>query len=366
MENLFEFDGAVSLDNRIQSGNSQEEATGSDVTEDNSGGDENATEEGKSPVIEKEEAYDPHFTDSVELKDNEESLDQLEEGEMSPASVFYNYLVEQKHLDTVEDFDGTEESLTKALEALPEKVFSETVSKMSREAQDLLSYAFNKHGNVTTDDLRNYFDNYVADVPTPDQIQNEQDAKMVLMELYKDNKVFKNTEDLNDYLDNLSDKGTLLSLAKESLQEQLDKREQEKLAVLEAEKQARIEERLHAQKQTELIINEIESLSWSPERKNIVIQELNAETANRKNAMISQSPKALIQLANFYSYFNEETGEFDLSTFYDSQIKNIKATEMKKNLQSDALSGGLKRISRNTLKEKQGGRNIYKPRIMRD
>ena len=155
MENLFEFDGAVSLDKKIQANEPNEENLNNEVQdsvkEDNQESVLDVISEDKVSENESNDAYNPHFQENVELKNNDESLNEVEDGEMSPASVFYNYLVEQNHLSELENFDGSEESLSKALETLPEKIFSESVSKMSKDAQDLLSYAFNKSGNVTND-----------------------------------------------------------------------------------------------------------------------------------------------------------------------------------------------------------------------
>lgn len=313
---------------------------------------------GIDDIVPKDDAV--NITDSEESQEEQEEADGEEEQE-SPLDIedaddrvmaLYELMLENKFIDKVEDFKGTLDDLEKIIHELPERYLNLAISSLSPYTQDLLVYASNLGENATKEELKKFFDTYV-DIPTYD-LEDEEQAYDYLKEKLQGNKTFKNEEKLNSYLDSLVEDGSIREIAKEVYDEDQANIQKQK----EEEKERVIQLKQKRQEEIKQFYNSLEeqikSYDWKEERKKEVFKNLDPQEAQRKNLLISKSPKALIQLADIYSRFDEKTGAFDLSDL-ELKAKSKESVKRKEDLQKKSISSALNRIKLNNNSKEETG-----------
>lgn len=246
------------------------------------------------------------------------------------ATGVYQAMVEKGYVNENPEFKGTYEELDEIFEKMPEAIWSSVVSQLPDPVRHLLEYGFNKP-DASVDDLSSFFNNYVkTDNATIDI--NDADGQR---EFLKKDLMAKGVseDEAEDLIDVWEDKGTLAEKAKtqfEKLQENKEKAREEAIAKAEEEKKQRQQQ---VKQFRDSIVSEIEKTEWKPQKKQQVINEIFQGELNRKSREIAKYPKALYQLADFMTYLNEETGEFDLDAF-KTQALTPETQRVKNKLQS--------------------------------
>ena len=255
------------------------------------------------------------------------------------ADALYNYLVESSIISAREDFKPTTENMTEILDSLPEELFTTALSSVHEHAQDLLDYSFRLGPDATIENLKKFFEAYVA--PEEIVIETEEDAYNFLKEELKNSKVFRSEDKLIKYLEDLQDDDTLLETAKEKLEEKQAALAEARKAEIEQVKQAKLEQEQQSKQFYQNIYETVDQLSWDKSRKAIVLKNIEPKEVSRKNQLILKSPMALVQLADIYSRFDEKTGQFDLTGFEmktDSKNTQAKKDELIKNKLASSLN----------------------------
>lgn len=297
----------------------------------------------ETEVVENVEVQEP----VIEVEEDEVIEEETQDsGETSPTKVFYDFVTENGILDEIENFDGSVETLKQHLEQLPYKSFKRAVESLPEFAQQIVNYAFSKEVS-NPEDFKQFMEEVVS---TNNQIvvDDVESARSYLEAKYRDMGIYASDDDLLESLDLLEEKGTLLKTAtvlaekdnaanKQALSLKIKQEEEAKL-----EREAKSKEQ--AQKLSKGIENTFKELNWKPERQQAVLQNLQADVVNRKNELIRNSPKAIVQLADIYSYFNEEKGEFDFSKLLDVKIQSKQNVATKERMQQDKFSSALARL----------------------
>lgn len=269
----------------------------------------------------------------------EETSEAQDEAIDDRADALYNYLVESSMISAREDFKPTTENMTEILDSLPEELFTTALSSVHEHAQDLLDYSFRLGPNATIENLKKFFDAYVA--PEELVIDTEEDAYNFLKEELKSSKVFRSEEKLIKYLEDLQEDDTLLETAKEKLEEKQAVLAEARKAEIEQAKQVKLEQEQESKQFYQNIYETVDKLSWDKSRKSVVLKNIEPKEVSRKNQLILKSPMALVQLADIYSRFDEKTGQFDLTGYEmktDSKATNAKKDELIKNKLESSLS----------------------------
>lgn len=267
----------------------------------------------------------------------------------------YDYLVQNQFIEPLEEF--TTEAFEERLSSLPERYFDAAINSLHSDAQNLLAFAFQLSENASIDKLKEFFDSYYTD--TNLDLDNESNAYEYLKTKLESTKLYKSEEKLNAYLDSLIEDGSLVELAKETYSSDENNLETKRQQEIESLKAQRISETQNVKQFYTDLYSELDSYEWKNERKQAIKQVLDPKTAAELNAEIAQSKKALIQLADFYSRYNRDTKEFDLSDY------EIKANSKKVEANKDALKKGQISSIVNKFKtktapvEKQGGGSFW-------
>ena len=266
---------------------------------------------------------------------------------VTPEQVMYQFLLEKNLSSPKEDFK--DEDLYELLEDLPRNMLVQEISKLPKKGQEFLTYAYNLGENLTEDKIEEFFNlSKEVSVDDPEQVirQHLKDTKEL--------RVIYNTDDkIDNYLDSLISDGNLEETAESILAEKNRQKEQEKEAKLKESEQFRKENEERQKNFVQNINKTLEELPWNPVRKTQVLQNLNPENVQRKNMLIQGSPKALVQLADIYSYFDEEKKEFDFSGLIDAKAESIKTEGFRKLLEKDSFISS-------TAKTKNQNSNIKK------
>ena len=295
--------------------------------------------------VEKKEVKKDIETEVEEIKEDNED----EETDLTSVKTLYNYWKDFLPFDDTEE--PTLEFLREQQEKLPEKFFLSYIDTRSQVAKDLLEYE-SKLQNSTIEDLKSFFDKYI-DKPVID-VETVEGARNYLKNRPELKKLYKSEDKISEVLDSWEDGDELISRAKEFKEEDDALQvENKKLALQKAEEER--QSRLAKDKQFASQVNKtIDELQWKPERKLKVIGEINPQNIAKKWDVISKNPKALVQFADFLSYF--EDGTFD--KFYtliegkeqSKEIKNLKGT-----IEKDSLG---KLLSKQKSHESRGVRSL--------
>ncbi len=255
----------------------------------------------------------------------------------------YQFLVNEEFISEREDFKGTTQELEEILTDLPRQYFMELVESIHPDAQELLQYAVQLGEGATVDALRKFFSDYVEPSTQAPDLDDDEVAYNYLKSMITGTKLFPSEDQAVKYLDGLVESGVLTDTAKQFEEERLANITAKKTQEMEAIKAQQEAQRAEQEKFYATLYDEVKKMPWQKPRKDAVLKNLEPAEVQRKNQLIQASPKALIQLADLYSYFDEKTGEFDLSKIA-AKAGSKEAVQKKEQLQSDGLSSVLGKI----------------------
>lgn len=286
-----------------------------------------------------------------ETPETQETVEEIEEVETDtaddssdPVRDTYQILQDFLPLNDIEDLD--EEKLRQTLENdVPQTLFMSFVESKPQAFQELLTYSMNFTDEEVIPKMQEYFNKYMKPKEVSFDLETDEGARKYLSSNEEFTDPFLgDEEDMNMVLDRWEDSGKLIEKAK-SYQEKISKRteQQKKQDRLEAENQAKLKQEREL-KFKQSLRQEIDSMPWSKEMKTKTISALNPKHVNHVNEQVKQSPKAIAQLANIYSYF--EDGSFDkLFEILEGKKQSGKAKEVKERIVEDSLA---KRLNRNS------------------
>lgn len=300
-----------------------------------------------------EDDNDDQFT----VDTNEGSAD-AEPGEATPEHIFYNFLVENKFIDNDEEFDGSPEKLESYMQTIGYQAFNKVAENMGEDGKNLLRFALSLGEDATKERLQEFF-SVRANIPEID-FNDYDEVRAFLKDFYIATNQY-DEDDVDDRIEILEKKGKLNEYAERHYNELMNN--------VSAYEEQQIQEEQRKQQAKQEVFNsvrsELMSYDWSLEKKKQVADKLNSKEFKRVNSMIQSSPKALIQLADLYTYFDEEKKEFDLSRLVDKRQATKEAQKKLDNIEKNSFSSSLSNI-KNISRTKKGKGGVYVPRPILD
>ena len=313
----------------------------------------------QEPETEEQEDFDDdsETADTVADVSGDNSNDIDSDSESSeddtPESIFYQFLVENKFIDKDDEFDGSQEKLSEYMNNIGYYAFNNVADSLGEDGKNLLKFALSLGEDATKDRLQEFF-SVRANIPDVDFEDNDE-----VVAFLKDYYIATNQydgEDLDDRIEFLQSKG--------KLKEYAEKHYDDLLKNVDAYEQQQIQEEQKKQEAKQALFNnvreELMSYDWSIDKKKQVAEKLSNKEFRRVNTMIQNSPKALIQLADLYTYFDEEKGEFDLSNLIDKRTSTRSASKKLDNIEKNSFSSSLSKI-KNVSRTKKGKGGVYFP-----
>lgn len=293
-----------------------------------------------------------------EVEEEQEENQEEDNPEDDTVQAFYDYLRDNDLIDEIEGFKGDPTQLQEHLNKLPEVYLNKALSVLHKDGAELFNYVVALGEKADRTELKKFFDTYI-DQETDVDLSDEDEAYKFLEERLGKKKEFKDPAKLAFYLDSLVEDGTISDLAKEINDDEKEEREKGKQAIVEAQKAQQLADQEAQKEFTQNIIAELDSYKWKREKKEEIVRNLDQREASRKNALIAKSPKALIQLADIYSKFNEKTGEFDFSDF-ETKAKSKQAVQQKEELDRSKVTSYInKSVKRKENEAKEGFFNQF-------
>ncbi len=290
-----------------------------------------------------------------ELEDDSSDFDE-DETPSDAVKIFYDFVVDNGILEEIENFDGSIDTLRQELANLPVKSFKRAVESLPELSQQVVNFVFSKD-NVSIDDFKSFIENDVQNAYQEIKVDDIESARSFLENQYRSMGIYSDDEDMLEAIDLLEEKGTLLKTAKQLA----NKANNEAKATLNAKLEAAAKEKEEQQKLMQEAnakvadgINQtLTELKWHENRKKAVLENLKPEVLQKKNEAIRKSPKAIVQLADLYSYFDEKTGEFDFSKLIDAKASGKQTAETKKRMQEDKFSSAIAGLGKQLPKGKE-------------
>jgi len=236
-----------------------------------------------------------------------------------------------KRLGVIDEdkFDGSFESIQAALEEREQNRTAEVANAFIEQAPEkyrkLLQLVYNElednDGDVDVDKLQEFVDAFREDASV-NRIKNEDDARDFLEKIYLDKGM--RPAAVKAQLDDLEMEDELMNEAKKELKVHEEKRQNELLE--QQEKRYReVEQKREVFMQH--LEKEFEGSGWQPQRINAVKYTL-SQTKDIM-AQVSHSPKAVMQFADFLSYY--KNGQFDVEA-YSKQAASKQVQQFKDNI----------------------------------
>lgn len=222
------------------------------------------------------------------------------------------------------------EELDEYITDIPKMVMENIISSAPNEAQKVIQYAFTKGNDLTKEDLKDFINLYLEDSNTV-EVDTAEDARNVLAKAYKEQGMRQSV--INATLDALEDEGEDI-LVDEAKKYSKSTKADDKIKEVETQKAA------EAEKQKEYFnsfTTEVNQLELSTQRKKIIQEEMTKGITNEKLNSVIADPKAITQLVNFLSYYDDKTKSFNFKDFVN-QTFSKKAEEMKSNIVKDHFS----------------------------
>lgn len=300
---------------------------------------DNTEEDSIESTAEIEPTVEDTTEDSIEDDTNSESKGN------EVATLFYQELVD-RGIAAQEDgkTDYTWEDVNNVLDGysreLPEQVADQIISSTPEYARNLIDYVFTKGENLSKEDLKNFYNQYLDDLDILESNTDFTDASTARDFLAKEYKAqgFRDAQ-IEVLLDTLEDESeeTLKAEAKKYA----DKRKEslKTKEILNEEKENLRSSKEELREFSNKITEELTSTGWKASRINKVKQELFNGRTNEVLSRAAKHPKALIQLANLATYFDEKTGEFNFKDFI-LQTTSEDAKGLRDKIKKDMFSSG--------------------------
>lgn len=222
------------------------------------------------------------------------------------------------------------EELDEYITDIPKMVMENIISSAPNEAQKVIQYAFTKGNDLTKEDLKDFINLYLEDSNAV-EVDTAEDARNVLAKVYKEQGMRQSV--INATLDALEDEGEDI-LVDEAKKFSKTSKADDKIKEVETQKAVELER----QKEYFTSFNtEVNQLELSAQRKKIIQEEMTKGITNEKLNSVIADPKAITQLVNFLSYYDDKTKSFNFKDFVN-QTFSKKAEEMKSNIVKDHFS----------------------------
>ncbi len=294
-------------------------------------------------VIRNENPDDPHEDDSNSRPDDEGSGGGSETPDVDERAVALFSFLQEEGLAAVEgEFAGTVDALEQVLQEVPIRLTQMFLESIGDSAKSLVQYALNAGPNATVEDLKNFFSSYVEPLAT--EVVDETSAYAYLQQKLSNSKTFPTEARLIAYLDSLVENEEILSTAKTLQEEEKTQLQAQAAAKIQAAEQDKVAQANQSKELYQKTVQAIDGFEWSKDRKEIVKKALEPAFVQKINTAIANSPVAIAQLADLYTYFDEATGSFDLSRFEQKALTKKALTE-KKELEKTRASSVLSKMT---------------------
>lgn len=267
--------------------------------------------------------------------DDDTSEDNNEPEVSQAATLFYKELAangigeDNKEEYSFEDVNNLINNYTTSL---PEQITNNIIQSTPELGRKLIDYVFTKGDSLSKDDLTTFVTTYLEDISSTDiDINSEDKAREVLSAQYKKQGFKDNVVEV--ILDTLEDDGDLINEAKKFIDNKPSKSD-ELLNQTKEEKQAALEAQ---QTFINSINSEFEDLKWNKNKVAQVRTNLFNGTASKILSEASKHPKALIQLADIATYWDEKTKSFDLEK-YSEKSSSKQAKSLKDKIEQDMFN----------------------------
>ena len=298
-------------------------------------------------------------TDSVDTdvdtpKSEEVSTEKSEPEVNEAATLFYQELVNQgiatedseKEEYSWDDVSGV---INNYKEELPKQITEQLIDSAPDLGKDLIDYVFTKGQDLKPEDLNEFMSQYISDIQDQNTEFNDvEKARDYLSNKYTDQGIRKSQIEV--MLDALEDEGDDAVFEEAKKFKTKDVENSKSKQMLNQSKEQTQQRQQQQQQFAQSLMEELTNTGWKQQRIQRVQQDLSTGKTNELLSKAGNSPKALIQLANLATYFDEKSGQFNFDDFIKQAVSKD-ATSLKDKITKDMFSTGT------TTKEKSSNPN---------
>lgn len=259
----------------------------------------------------------------------------------SDAVATFKTLVEKGILPDDDEFSGSWDDLDQRISSLPQIVAQSIINSAPDITQKIIEYSFLKD-NITKEDLKTFINTYLEDIEeVPIEDKDIDSIKHYIQEKYTSKGLSDKAISaiIRDLEDQDFDGQALISEAKKLSEDKSDMKSDK---LMQQAKEDQIRQQEEQIMFLESVANEIKATGWADTRINTIASYLrdNRVTQIIQNAFLN--PKALVQLANFTTYYDERTNTFNFEEFAKqantNKVENLKANLLKDNFKNNSAN----------------------------
>lgn len=269
------------------------------------------------------------------------------EGEEGQVSALYKTFVEKGYVDETEDSPKSWDDLDAMVDSMPKKVAEALVQQVPEVGKQLMKYLFSAGETLTLDSLKSFMDTYITE-ESEVLPEEEEHAKSFLLKRYTSQGMSERAA--NATIEALEDEKELLSEAKRLFEKESAQKKTDEIIKETDEEKVKRENSI--KNYWNSIAHSIKETSWDIRKQKEVYAELSTSRTSQRLQEAYKHPKALVQLADFMTHFNNETGEFNLNAF-KQQVASKEAINLQKNIMKDnfsSVSSGTISKTKNTIR----------------
>lgn len=246
------------------------------------------------------------------------------------AVLAFKTLVEKGVLPDDEAFEGTWESLESRMEDLPNLVAKSIINNAPELTRKVIEFSYLKD-DITVSDLKNFVDSLIDDNTEKTlNYDNIDEVKSYIESSYR--KQGLSPRVIKAAITSLEDEdfdGTTLKEEAKTLFEK-EKNTSKTDAILESQRQLKASQIEEQKIFINQVSEEIKATGWSDHKVKQVSEVLKNNKVVETIQQAFKNPKALIQLANLATYYDNEKNYFNFEEF----VKKGTTTEVEKNKKS--------------------------------
>jgi len=240
------------------------------------------------------------------------------------------------------NWDDINNAVNHYREELPDMVAQSLVSQTPELAQTLIDYIFTKGQNLTEDDLKSFYNEYITDLNnanTEVNLSTVDEARGYLDNKYKEQGYRKSMIDaMLDALEDEEDNAKALFDEAKKVRDK-EKSQNNSTNILTAEKEQQSARKAQQQEFTQNVITELKNTGWNSTKINQIRSDLASKRTWDVLGSITNSPKGLVKLANLMNYWDNEKEDFILEDFV-KQVQTKEVKSLKDKINEDMIKTG--------------------------
>jgi hypothetical protein len=267
-----------------------------------------------------EKAHVEKTEEVVETEELEEKPDvRVKEGADPNVLAAYKFYVDSGIVASgEEEFGGTPEDLQEVLlntiDERTEGAIESMIAPLPPVGKAIIAMALEKGDKLSVKDIQNLLEEVSIPELGEEDMKDVNSAHKYMLSVFK--KQGYSSDDAEDMVDVLKDKGKLSQQATLEIKKEIAFKQSKAQQVVEGSKESRQQKKLTEEEFRKSFSEAITSTKWRKDKVDKVVGSFfEGKFRESMNHALYENPKALVQLIDFMNHYDAKKGEFDMEAY---------------------------------------------------